>query len=511
MISIKNTKDKILELKNITKVFPGVKAVDDVSFEVNAGEVHALVGENGAGKSTLMKVMAGIHIPEKGNIIYNGEKVKFKNPLDAKKKGIILIHQELSLVPKMTVAENILLGSLPNKKGGRIDWKELHKKAEEAIEKLGCQFKPKDLVEDLTIAHQQMVEIARAISYDAKVVIFDEPTASLTQEEVEVLYKNIELLKEQGLGIIYISHKLNEIFEVSDKITVLRDGKLVDTLDTDKTDEPEITKKMIGRDIEDFFDSKKITEYGEEVIRVENLSRKDEFQNINFNIKKGEVLGLYGLLGAGRTEIAETIFGINKPDSGKIYFKGQEANINNSKKAVKLGIGLVPESRKEQGLVLGMSTLDNISLAKIPYAHNYGFIKNAEVKAIFNKYRDRLSISTTGPKQKVMNLSGGNQQKIVIGKWLCLNPDLIILDEPTRGIDVGSKAEIHNLIAELAETGMAVLVISSEIPEILAVSHRIITMHQGDQTDVFTDEEVTEEKLIKSITSHAKTEEMCKV
>ena len=507
MISIKNNKDKILELKNITKIFPGVTAVDNVTFDVNAGEVHALVGENGAGKSTLMKVMAGIYIPEKGSINYRGKKVKFKSPLDAKKKGIILIHQELSLVPQMTVAENILLGSLPSKTGGRIDWKELHKKAADAIEKLGCRFKPTDLVEDLTVAHQQMVEIARAISYDAKVVIFDEPTASLTQEEVEVLYKNIKLLKEQGIGIIYISHKLNEIFEISDKITVLRDGKLVDTLDTDKTDEPDITKKMIGKNIEDFFASKKISKYGDEVIRVENLSRKNEFENINFSIKKGEVLGLYGLLGAGRTEVAETIFGINQPDSGKIIYKGNEVNIKSSKKAVKLGIGLVPESRKEQGLVLGMSTLENISLARIPYAQNYGFIKNAEVLSIFKKYKDRLSISTTGPNQKVMNLSGGNQQKIVIGKWLCLDPDLVILDEPTVGIDVGSKAEIHNLIAELAETGMAVLVISSEIPEILGVSHRIITMHQGEQTGEYTDEEVTEDKLIQSITSHAK--DMC--
>lgn len=509
MISIINNEEIILELKNITKVFPGVKAVDNVSFEVNTGEVHALVGENGAGKSTLMKVMAGIHIPEEGSINYMGEKVRFSSPLDAKKKGIILIHQELSLVPQMTVAENILLGSFPIKRGGRIDWDKLNQNAREAIKKLGCQFEPSDLVQDLTVAHQQMVEIARAISYDAKVVIFDEPTASLTQEEIKVLYKNIELLKEQGIGIIYISHKLDEIFEVSDNITVLRDGKLVDTLETDKTDEPEITRKMIGRDIADFFGSKKIKEYGAEVIRVEGLSRKNEFENMNFSIKKGEVLGLYGLLGAGRTEVVETIFGINKADSGKIYLNGHEVNIENSKIAVSNGIGLVPESRKEQGLVLGMSNLDNMSLAKLPQAHNYGFIKQNEVDGIFDKYKARLSISTTGPNQKVMNLSGGNQQKIVIGKWLCLNPDLLILDEPTIGIDVGSKAEIHNLIAELAEKGMAVLVISSEIPEILGVSHRIITMHQGKQTGEFTDEEVTEAKLIDSITSNA--EAVCAV
>ncbi|MFN2339780.1 MAG: sugar ABC transporter ATP-binding protein [Halanaerobium sp.] len=509
MISIINNKETILELKNITKVFPGVKAVDNVSFEVNTGEVHALVGENGAGKSTLMKVLAGIHIPEEGTINYMGKKVKFSSPLDAKKKGIILIHQELSLVPQMTVAENILLGSFPKKKGGRIDWNKLNQNAREAIKKLGCQFEPSDLVQDLTVAHQQMVEIARAISYDANIVIFDEPTASLTQEEIKVLYKNIELLKEQGIGIVYISHKLDEIFEVSDNITVLRDGKLVDTLETDKTDEPEITKKMIGRNIEDFFASKKIKEYGEEVIRVEGLSRKNEFEDMNFSIKKGEVLGLYGLLGAGRTEVVETIFGIRKADSGTIYLNGQEVNIENSKIAVSNGIGLVPESRKEQGLVLGMSTLDNMSLAKLPVTHNNGFIKQNEVNDIFDKYKARLSISTTGPGQKVMNLSGGNQQKIVIGKWLCLDPDLLILDEPTIGIDVGSKAEIHNLIGELAEKGMAVLVISSEIPEILGVSHRIITMHQGKQTGEFTDEEVTEAKLIESITSHA--EAVCAV
>ncbi len=498
-----DNKDKILELKNITKIFPGVKACDNVSFNVNKGEVHALVGENGAGKSTLMKVMAGIYTPEEGQIIYKGEEVKFSNPLDAKEKGIILIHQELSLVPQMTVAENILLGSLPTKGAGRVDWDDLNNRASEAIKKLGCQFKPSDLISDLTIAHQQMVEIARAISYDANIVIFDEPTASLTQEEVEVLYKNIELLKEQGIGIIYISHKLNEIFEVSDTITVLRDGQKIDTLNADETDEPEITKKMIGRDITDYFTSKKITKYGNEVIRLENISREDEFENINFSIREGEVLGLYGLLGAGRTEIAETIFGINQPDSGQIYFEGKAVDIDHSKKAVKMGIGLIPESRKEQGLVLGMSNLDNMSLAKIPYLQNAGFIKEKEVRDIFVEYKDKLSISLTGPNQKVMNLSGGNQQKVVIGKWLSLNPKLLILDEPTRGIDVGSKAEIHNLIGELAQKGLAVLVISSEIPEILGVSHRIITMHQGEQTGEFTDEEVTENKLIQSITSHA--------
>lgn len=504
-----DNKEKLLELKNITKIFPGVKACDNVSFNVNKGEVHALVGENGAGKSTLMKVMAGIYTPEEGQIIYKGEEVKFSNPLDAKEKGIILIHQELSLVPQMTVAENILLGSLPTRGAGRVNWNELNDRASEAIKKLGCQFKPSDLISDLTIAHQQMVEIARAISYDANIVIFDEPTASLTQEEVQVLYKNIELLKEQGIGIIYISHKLNEIFEVSDTITVLRDGKKIDTLNADETDEPEITKKMIGRDITDYFTSKKITEYGNEVIKLENISRKNEFENINFSIREGEVLGLYGLLGAGRTEIAETIFGINQPDSGQIYFEGKAVDIDHSKTAVNMGIGLIPESRKEQGLVLGMSNLDNMSLAKIPYLQNAGFIKEKEVRDIFDEYKDKLSISLTGPNQKVVNLSGGNQQKVVIGKWLSLNPKLLILDEPTRGIDVGSKAEIHNLIGELAQKGLAVLVISSEIPEILGVSHRIITMHQGELTGEFTDTEVTEDKLINSITSQG--DKVCSV
>jgi ribose transport system ATP-binding protein len=374
---------------------------------------------------------------------------------------------------------------------------------------LGVEIDPKAKIKDLNIGSQQMVEIAKALSLDTRILVFDEPTSALTESEIRELFTVINELRASGVSIIYISHKLDEIFEVSDNITVLRDGKLVDTLETDKTDEPEITRKMIGRDIADFFGSKKIKEYGAEVIRVEGLSRKNEFENMNFSIKKGEVLGLYGLLGDGRTEVVETIFGINKADSGKIYLNGHEVNIENSKIAVSNGIGLVPESRKEQGLVLGMSNLDNMSLAKLPQAHNYGFIKQNEVDGIFDKYKARLSISTTGPNQKVMNLSGGNQQKIVIGKWLCLNPDLLILDEPTIGIDVGSKAEIHNLIAELAEKGMAVLVISSEIPEILGVSHRIITMHQGKQTGEFTDEEVTEAKLIDSITSNA--EAVCAV
>ena len=492
--------NNILDLKNITKIFPGVIALDSVDSQIKKGEVHAFVGENGAGKSTLMNIIGGILQPEKGEILYKGKKIELKNPSIAKEKGIIVIHQELSLVPHLNVTENIFLGSLGKKIYSRVNWDIFEEKTKKALEKLKCDINPDDLVGSLSIAHQQMVEIARAITYEAEVVIFDEPTSSLTGEEIEILFENINLLKNQGVTVIYISHKLNEIFKLSDRISVLRDGKKRDTLITSETNEKEITNLMIGREIEDFYGEHENKDYGKEVLRVENLSKKELFSDISFSIKEGEIVGFYGLVGAGRTEMAETIFGIRKSDSGKIFIEGNEKKINHSKDAVKYGMGLIPEDRKEKGLILELSVLKNMRLTKIRNLNNYGFIKEKETYKIFEEYKDKLSISTTGPEQKVKNLSGGNQQKAVIAKWLSIDPKILILDEPTRGIDVGSKSEIHKLIKELAKDNMAVLIISSEMPEIMNVCDNIYSMYDGEITGKFTAEEITEEKLINAIT-----------
>lgn len=496
-----NSDEFVLKVKDISKTFPGVKALKNVSLDLRKGEVLALCGENGAGKSTLMKILAGIQPPDKGEgeIIYQGEKVLFTDPLEAKNNGIILIFQELSLVSELSVAENIYLGSLPKNKYNKVDWKTLNANAKEIINELECHFDETEIVGTLSIAQQQMVEIARALAYGAKVVIFDEPTSSLTEKEKNILFRNIEKLKNKGVGIIYITHKMDEVFEISDRITVFRDGTKTGTLITSESELSQVTELMIGRTLDDYFHKCK-AKRGKEILRVEGLYKRNYFSDISFSLYEGEVVGLYGLVGAGRSEMVESIFGVRSLDSGKIYMDGKEINIRNSRDAVRNKIGFVPENRKEQGLVLGMSCRDNISLAKLPWIQNNGFIKNDEESTIFDEYKKKLSISTPGPLQKAVNLSGGNQQKIVIAKWMCMSPKVFILDEPTRGIDVGSKAEIHKLIADMAEAGIAVLVISSEMPEIMGISNRIITMREGRITGEFTDSEVSETKLINAIT-----------
>jgi len=490
----------ILEVENISKTYPGVKALSNVNLKVRKGEVLALVGENGAGKSTLMKALAGVHKtdPGSGAITLDGKVVDFQNSLEAKKAGLILIFQELSLVSELSVAENIFLGNLPKTKRGLIDWKKLNALATEIMQELELDIKADELVGNLSISKQQMVEIARALSMGAKVVIFDEPTSSLTESEKKILFKNIRKLKSKSVSIIYITHKMDEVFEITDRIEVLRDGRNTGGLITREVQLEDITQLMIGRILDDYF-HKNRAEKGEEVLRLENLTLQGQFENINFTVKKGEVVGLYGLVGAGRSEIAETIFGARQPSSGKIYINGKEVSIKSTKAAVQQGIGFVPEDRKEQGLVMRMSCKENISLAKLPWINSYGFLKKSIEMEMYSEYKEKLSISTPGAYQKVENLSGGNQQKIVIAKWLSMDPKLLILDEPTRGIDVGSKAEIHKLISKAAESGYAVLVISSEMPEIMGVSDRIIAMRSGKITGVFTDKEVSEVSLLNAI------------
>ena len=398
----------------------------------------------------------------------------------------------------LSVAENIYLGSLPMKHG-RVDWKKLNSDTQEVLDKLGCPASPKDPISTLPIAQQQMIEIARGIALGAKILILDEPTSSLTEREKNYLFDIIRKLKSEGVGIIYISHKMDEIFEISDRVLVFRDGQPTGKFVTKDITLDDIVQAMIGRTLDGYF-HKCQAEPGEEVLRVENLSLRDVYKDISFNVHRKEVVGFYGLVGAGRSEIMETIFGVRKPDSGKIFMNGKESTIRTSVDAVKNKIGFVTENRKEQGLVLDKSCRENISLAKLPWISKFGFVDEKATYDIYNEYHDKMRISSPSSEQQIVYLSGGNQQKVVIGKWLTTQPDLLILDEPTRGIDVGSKSEIHKLIADLAESGMAVIVISSEMPEIMGVSNRIYTIAQGLITDEFKGDEITEENLIKAIT-----------
>lgn len=493
-----DTPEPSLRLQGIVKTFPGVRALDGVDFEVMPGEVHALLGENGAGKSTLMKVLAGMHQPDEGQIIIAGKPVRMTSPIDAKAQGVVLIHQELSLVPEMSAAENIYLGELPLKSFGRVDWATLFERSNAILKRLNCNFRGEATVANLSIANQQMVEIARALTVDARVVVFDEPTASLTDAEKVVLFEIIRDLKARGVGIVYISHRMDEIFTLSDRVTVLRDGAYRGTLTTVDTDEDEVTRLMIGRSLDLSRDTAPPT-LGEVVLEVRNLTCAPLFKNISFSVRAGEVVGFYGLVGAGRTEVAETLFGLRGADSGEILVDGAPVQINSPPDAIKLGISLVPENRKEQGLVLSMNCRDNMTLPQVQNLTTGIFVSSGAEIAIFEKYRDKLEIKTPSWRQTAGVLSGGNQQKIVIGKWLSMQPRVLIVDEPTRGIDVGSKSEIHMLLRALAAQGYAVIVISSEMPEVLRVSDRIVAMYSGRIMCEFTAEQVTEDSLVQAI------------
>ena len=487
-----------LRLQGIVKTFPGVRALDGVSFTVMPGEVHALMGENGAGKSTLMKVLGGIYQPNEGQIFIEEQPTVMNSPLDAKAKGVVFIHQELSLAEELSVAENVYLGELPRKSFGRVDWSKLYTDTGAILKRLNVGFGPKDLVTDLSIANMQMAEIARALTVEAKAVIFDEPTASLTDAEKSVLFDVIEDLKSRGVGIVYISHRMEEIFRISDRVSVLRDGQYRGTVNTSETNEDEVTNLMIGRSLDLSRDMEEV-KLGDVALEVRGLSCGKLYQDISFEVREGEVVGFYGLVGAGRTEIAETLFGLRDPTAGTILIDGKEATINSPVVAIKAGISLVPEDRKGQGLIVGMNCRDNMTLPQVDDMTAGPFISSGAEVAIFDQYREKLNIKTPGWRQLVGNLSGGNQQKIVIGKWLSMHPKVLIVDEPTRGIDVGSKSEIHKLIRELAAQGYAVIVISSEMPEVLRVSDRIIAMFHGRIMRTFTSDEVTEDSLVHAI------------
>ena len=488
----------LLELKRITKQFSGVKALKGVSLSLKKGTVHALMGENGAGKSTLMKIISGIYSPDEGEIHIRGEKVVISSPVKALEYGITMIHQELTPVPEMTVAENIFLGREPSR-FGLVDFKEMHNRTLELFKGIGIQIDPKTKMKDLKVSDIQLVEIAKALSFDADVIIMDEPTSAITDREVEQLFKVIADLKEKGKGIIYISHKMNEIFKISDEITVMRDGEYISTKAAKDTSNKELISMMVGRELTDIFPKLNL-EPGEVILEVSNLSKEGEFHDINFQIKRGEIIGVAGLMGSGRTEVMQTIFGMTKPDSGEIKFDGQKVNIQNPMHAIRLGIAFVTEDRKKQGLNLPSSISHNITISSLDEVSTSGFINANKEKQIVDEYIEKLRIKTSNRDKWVQYLSGGNQQKVVLAKWLMTKPKILILDEPTRGIDVGAKFEIYKLMHQLATDGYTIIMVSSELPEILGMSHRILVFHERKLAGELMGKEATQELIMELAT-----------
>jgi ribose transport system ATP-binding protein len=491
--------EKVLEMKNITKTFPGVKALDKVNFSLRKGEVHALLGENGAGKSTLMKVLNGIHKRDEGEIILKGQPVEFEGTKEAQNAGLAIIHQELELIPHLNVAENIYLGR-EDRNSIFIDYKKLYQKTEDVLDMLGVEIDPKAKINDLNIGSQQMVEIAKAVSQQAEILVMDEPTSSLTNQEIEILFKLIERLKKQDIAIVYISHRLEEVFEICDRVTVLRDGQFVGEVETKETDEDQLIKMMVGRTIEDRFPKMRFNP-GEEILRVDNLSVPKEIESASFTLHKGEILGVAGLMGSGRTELAKAIFGVYKDKTGDIYYRGQKLEINSPADAIDNGIYYLSEDRKEEGLVLGLSVSDNISISVLTTMLKANtFINAAQEKELAQKYIGDLNIKTPSEKQLVKNLSGGNQQKVVISKLLSTKPEVVIFDEPTRGIDVGAKREIYNLMQDLIDEGVAVILISSELPEVLNLSSRVLVMHEKEIMGELDAADADQEAIMKLAT-----------
>ncbi|MCP9755584.1 sugar ABC transporter ATP-binding protein [Lacihabitans sp. CCS-44] len=487
--------NRILTLNNISKSFSGTKVLDGVTLEIEKGKVHTLMGENGAGKSTLMKILVGLLQADEGEVLLENENISGLSVHDILEKGIAMIHQEILMVPGLSVAQNIFLG----KESRRFSWlneSEINAKSKEILASLKVDISPKIKIKNLSIADRQMVEIAKAISNNAKVIIMDEPTSALSDTEVKTLFEIIENLKSQGVAIIYISHKMDEIFKISDTITVLRDGKLIATNKASDLDNNTLISLMVGREISEIFPEAK-TEVGKTLISVKNLSKKGVFSEINFEVKAGEVLGLAGLVGAGRSEVARAIAGLDKFDSGTIELDGSEIQINSPSDAIKLGIGFVSEDRKALGFIPQMNIRENFSLSSLLGFSKMGFVDIAsETKSTQAIFED-LKVKAIGLGQKVNSLSGGNQQKVVIGKVLMSNPKVIILDEPTRGIDVGAKFEIYKLINTLKTKGLAIILISSEMPEILGLSDRILVLSKGKQMAILPKSEASQEKIMQ--------------
>jgi ribose transport system ATP-binding protein len=484
-------------MSGISKRYPGVVALEDVDLEVIRGEVHILLGENGAGKSTLMKILAGAERRDEGTIEIDGRALTEPGPRAAQAAGISIIYQEFNLIPHLTVAENIFLGREPRKRfPGVIDQDAIFRAAAGRLADLGVDIDARAVVAKLGVAEQQMVEVAKALSIDAKVLVMDEPTSALSDQEIQRLFAVIRSLKARGVAIIYISHRMEELYQIGDRVTVLRDGRLIGTCAIADTGMDALVRMMVGRDLTEKY-PKEAVAAGEELLRVDGLTRHGVLHDVSFSLRRGEVVGLAGLMGSGRTELARAIFGADRIDAGDIWVKGRQENVNTPRAAIRAGIGFLTEDRKRQGLVLGLSVAENVCLPSVGLLATAGCMHVAREAAEADRYIADLRIKTPGAAQRVVNLSGGNQQKVVLAKWLCRGTDVLLFDEPTRGIDVGSKVEIYRLINRLAADGKAILMISSELPEILGMSDRILVMHRGRIAGEFSAGAATQESLLQ--------------
>ncbi|MFC4599888.1 sugar ABC transporter ATP-binding protein [Cohnella hongkongensis] len=486
----------VLELRGITKVFPGVKALDDVYFQLKPGEIHALMGENGAGKSTFIKVITGVHAPEEGDMFLNGRKVSFKHPTDAQKAGIAAIYQHVTNYPDLSVTENIFMGHEKIQKGTRrIRWKEMHEEAGRLLKELGASFGPKTQMGALSVAEQQIVEIAKALSVDAKIIIMDEPTAALTKNESEELYRITERLRDGGASIIFISHRFEDMYRLASRVTVFRDSKYIGTWNVDEISNPDLIVAMVGREISQLF-PKTEAKIGEELLRLEGLGKTGYFADVSFTLRRGEILGLTGLVGAGRTEVCETLFGVSKHDKGRIVFKGKELNVRSPREAMNVGIGYLPEDRQKQGLVLQWGIGRNITLPALQRFSRQGMLNARKELALAKELAEKVGVKANSVFTLAGALSGGNQQKVVFAKLLTAELDVLILDEPTKGVDVGAKSAIYEMISDLANAGYGILMVSSEMPEIIGMCDRVAVMREGRITTILNREELSQEAIL---------------
>ncbi len=494
--------DYLLEMNGISKSFPGVKALDHAQLKVRPGTVHALMGENGAGKSTLMKCLFGIYTKDEGEIIFDGKPTTILNPNDALNKGIAMVHQELQPIPERSVAENIYCGRFPLKYGFFIDHKKMHRDAEELLKEVKMNFDPKVKLSSLSVSQMQAIEIAKAVSANARIIIMDEPTSSLTQNEVDNLFDIINSLKSRGISIIYISHKMDEILSISDDVTIMRDGQYIGTWSAKELTIDMIVTRMVGRELKNLYPPKSNVP-GEVVLEVKDLTsiRDKSFKNVNFTLRKGEILGIGGLVGAQRSELFEAMFGIRHIKHGSIAYRGRQIKIRQPKDAIRQGIALLTEDRRETGIFGVLSIADNVSIASLHKYLDFGFVLNhKKIDQLVKDNVKKLSIKTPSSRTKIQSLSGGNQQKVIISRWLANNPDIFILDEPTRGIDVGAKYEIYSIIADLAKQGKSIIMISSELPELIGMSDRIMVMCDGRVSGIVEKEEATQENIMSLAT-----------
>ena len=488
-----------IELVGIAKQFGAVQALRGVDLNLYPGEVHALVGENGAGKSTLVKILAGIHRPDSGTVKVGGEVVELRSPTQAQALGIAVVQQEPMMFPDLDVAENVFMGRHPRDRFGRVDWKRMYREVDHLLVSLDVSLSSHTPVQGLSVAEQQLVEIAKALSLQARVLVLDEPTAALSSHEVEELFAIVNQLRERGVAVLFVSHRLEEVFTIADRLTVFRDGTHIITAPVSEMNTEEIIKHMVGRELSNLY-PKSEAEVGEVVLEVRQLTRPGAFADVSFQLRRGEILGFSGLVGAGRTEVARVLFGIDRAESGEIWLKGTKVHIRSPQQAMDYGIAYVPEDRHQQGLVMNFSIASNVTLAILQKVSRLGLLDPRREQKIASEYSSQLNVRSAGVEQLVSALSGGNQQKVVLGKWLATNPSVLILDEPTRGIDVGAKAEVHRIISDLAARGLAIILISSELPEVLAMADRVIVLHEGRVTGTFPRSEATQERVMFAAT-----------